>query len=357
MGRMGSFRKCWFSGCPEAFGEPPRGSWALLGIDSNLCFERESRLGAYGYEEDETKGASKARNLHTSVDWDSVNWGQLQNFCFEKNGNGYTQLEKLPKFTSDSGGKSQKVPLRPKGSRKSTRAEAGKDNADARKHGLHGLPQTELKQKSRTAIALRAYSRMKYTENAKQNIRSLITELALRSGGEYQVYLLVHIKEYLPIWTDSAAHEKAIRDNVLKEFWDMTVRWDDAVMKEWYPLIPGEANTVHRAQWFSVQKFAQENTQFDFYWNWELDTRYTSHHYDILEKLAEFAQKQPRKGLWERNERYYVASSHADDYDVKFRKMVEERIGEEKVWVTPPVSNVTPAGPKPPKIYEDDNYV
>ena len=171
------------------------------------------------------------------------------------------------------------------------------------------------------------------------------------------MYLLVHIKEYLPIWTDSAAHEKAIRDNVLKEFWDMTVRWDDAVMKEWYPLIPGEANTVHRAQWFSVQKFAQENTQFDFYWNWELDTRYTSHHYDILEKLAEFAQKQPRKGLWERNERYYVASSHADDYDVKFRKMVEERIGEEKVWVTPPVSNVTPAGPKPPKIYEDDNYV
>jgi hypothetical protein len=73
------------------------------------------------------------------------------------------------------------------------------NEAEARKQGFHGMPKVIIKVKARTALIIQDNSSKEYTENEKQSIRSLITELSLQSGGEYQVYLLVLIKEDPPI--------------------------------------------------------------------------------------------------------------------------------------------------------------
>jgi hypothetical protein len=314
------------------------GSYVPLEIDSNLCYERESRLSAYGYQEERSDSASGYKGPPKNINWDNVNWGQLQKFCYEKNAGRYTQIEDMPKV--EVGGFSRSLTAR------EVEDDHIEDEAEARTQGLHGIPEAIIKPKSRTAVLLRTYSGKNYTENDKQNIRSLVTELSLRSGGEYQVYLLVQIKSDLLIWTDTAMYDKAVHENVPQEFWGMTVLWDDAKMREWYPLIPKEVNNVHQSQWLSVQMFTQENPQFDFYWNWELDSRYTGHHYNLLEKLASFAQAQPRKHLWERNERYYIPTFHGP-FNSKFRQTVETLSGPETIWGPPSVAGVTPVASGP----------
>ena len=361
-----------FSGHPLAFEKPSIGSYVPLGIDSNLCFERESRLGAYGFVEDGTKVLPKSKRVPKSLNWDTVNWGQLQSYCVEKNADRYTKLEKMPSVGDDSAKNSTDSGISLSGPSNSTIGRRMAinvepqvlnrtiiDEAEAKAMGLHGIAKNTINAKSRTAILLRSYSGKNYTENDKQNIRSLVTELSLRSGGEYQVYLLVQIKDSVTPGdiADATQYREKIQAMVPKEFWNMVVAWDDAMMRKWYPKIPEDKNNVHQSQWLSVQKFAQENPEFEYYWNWELDSRYTGHHYNLLERLAEFATKQPMRGLWERNERFYIPSLHGDYYDSKFRATVESVSGSDTIWGAPVVANVTPIGPRPPVAsYKDDNY-
>jgi hypothetical protein len=148
-----------------------------------------------------------------------------------------------------------------------------------------------------------------------------------------------------------------VEKEVPREFWDIAILWNDAAVQQMYPsLDPTKAATVHNAQWLSVQRFMQEYREFDYVWNWELDSRVTGQHYDILTKIAEFSKKQPRKGLWERNERFYIPSVHGE-YDTDFRKAVQTLYPEDSVWGAPNVSFIQPAGPAPPvKSPKQDNY-
>jgi hypothetical protein len=87
-----------------------------------------------------------------------------------------------------------------------------------------------------------------------------------------------------------------------------------------------------------------------------MDTRVTGQHYDVLTKLARFAKNQPRKGLWERNELFYIPSAHGD-FDTKFRKDVEFSYhGESPIWGPPKLPFIRPVGPTPPtdSPVEDD---
>ncbi|KAG9246752.1 hypothetical protein BJ878DRAFT_477990 [Calycina marina] len=364
-----------FSGHPLAFEYSPIGSWTPLGIDSNLCFERQTRLEAYGYTEHSTSEQAEARRSQSFVDWDSVNWGQLQSYCIEKNAGRYIALEeKLPinndTLTNGSDSETNATTSNFEEEGNLTRDieadvetevsdDLSMDEAEAKKLGLHRLAKSKIGPKPRTAILLRSYTGKNYMENDRQNMRSLITELSLRSGGEYQVYLLVQIKESdIPRdQTNTTNYRKLIESKVPKEFWDIVVAWDDKTMRAWYPKLPSDINNVHQSQWLSVQKFGQEHPQFDYFWNWELDSRYTGHYYNLLEKLAEFGAKQPRKGLWERNERFYIPSLHAEYYDSKFRTTVQELSGEDSVWGAPSVANFTQIGPGAPvETPMDDDY-
>jgi hypothetical protein len=337
-----------FRGRSEAFHESPIGSYDVLQMDNALCFERDTRLGMYTDQEGEM-------TPNKGVNWDAVNWGALQDFCYEKNSDRYVQLEKIGSIEDEINPHKKKNdqfdPIEDDSSRGYSRDVSNPHNDSTHSTRPKTIADESVaKPKSRTALLLRAYSGKKYTENDKQNIRSLVSELSLRSGGEYQVFLLVQIKNGLPFT------EESLHADLPKEFWDMAVPWNDEQMSELYPLIPPEVNNVHQSQWFSVQKFALDYPEFDFYWNWELDSRFTGHHYDLLERLSAFAYKQPRKGLWERNERYYIPSVHGH-YDTTFRSMVEEVSGSDTVWGPVHLEGVSPVGSPPPVANPaDDNY-
>ena len=77
--------------------------------------------------------------------------------------------------------------------------------------------------------------------------------------------------------------------------------------------------------------------------------------WDLFEKVSSFAKAQPRKYLWERNERYYIPSLHGP-YSTSFRERVARASGEEMVWGAPKVERVRPTGPHIPPISPKDDY-
>ncbi|PQE19195.1 major facilitator superfamily transporter protein [Rutstroemia sp. NJR-2017a BBW] len=367
-----------FSGHSKAFADPHMGSYQLLGIDNSLCFERETRLGPYGHVEAITglpdtsssgENTKRLEDLQIPLKWERVNWGDLQDRCLKLNLGRYvasngpqSTSEKIQIQTHNSSfpwnNSHNREPKKPRqfSSPVTNREETQAKDEDItlRKPDRNTSP--IRKTKSRTAVIIRAYSGKKWNENDKQNIRSLITELSLGSGGEYQVFLFVHIKNRSNlIWEDYSNYYDAIQENVPKEFQDITVLWNDQSVQELYPSIPKKLINVHQSQWMPIQKFARDFPQFDHYWNWELDTRFTGHHYDLLEKIRRFAAAQPRKYLWERNERYYIPSIHGK-YDTEFRDIVAKASGKNTVWGAPILANVTPTGPSPPTNPEQDNY-
>jgi hypothetical protein len=426
-----------YSGHADIFGEGLLGSYIPLDIDSNLCFERETRLGPYGFRENSpnvpptSKGDAKEEEIEKrSDDWDIIDWGLLQQQCLEKNANRYESVFQHQQIVDHVNGKATSSRYKNstrKARRLSTRqskdtvetsqnkeapptkvvGEAndvddqdnggthpkykvpvvthGEKEAAALKHALPAVggehntkdPITDnssvtiedeelaaqkatseimTKIKPRTAVLIRSSTGQNYSENDKENLRAMISELALRSGAEYEIFLLVQVKDdTIPIWTDPKMYKKVVQENIPKEFWNMTVLWNDAEMKELYPLIPVEVNNARQSQWLSVQKFSQDHPEFEFFWNWEFDIRYTGHYYNLLEKLSMFAESQPRKYLWERNERYYIPSFHGR-YS-KFLRTVEAISGSNTVWGPPPHPDIAPTGPpKPDAGPSDDKY-
>ncbi|KAL7623086.1 hypothetical protein AAE478_006765 [Parahypoxylon ruwenzoriense] len=355
-----------FKGLPKEFPEPGFGSYRVLGMDGNLCYERETRLGIYGYQSD--NDTSKP-----SVDWDSIRWGQLQEQCAQKNKarfsmqgrpNPYLTTIYSRQNSSDSVVSNVDGKNGAKSSESHLRDESLKREGPLlrRKRDLVEQPKSSKSKhiagsEARTAVLLRTYTGKEYSENDRQVIRSLITELSLHTGGLYQVFLFVHVKDTAyAIWDDEGTYQYVLERNVPPEFRDIAILWNDEATQSMYPKIDPKKATVHVSQWLSVQKFAQEFPEFEYIWNWEIDARITSHNYDFVEKLAAFAKRQPRRGLWERNERYYIPSIHGD-YDTHFRNEVERISGKSTVWGPPKLPFVNPVGPKPPVAKpEDDNY-
>ena len=75
-----------------------------------------------------------------------------------------------------------------------------------------------------------------------------------------------------------------------------------------------------------------------------MDIRYTGHHYELLETLADWSRKQPRKGLWERNERFYIPRFHGD-YDTDYRDFIQSKFLSGS---SEPKEDLTVWGPLPP---------
>ncbi|KAK3328362.1 hypothetical protein B0T19DRAFT_188711 [Cercophora scortea] len=325
-----------FKGWPRSFPDPGFGGYGLLGLDQNLCYERETRLSQYGLSPDSTPATDGGDQLTNSED---VNWGELQDQCVEKNRKRFA-----PAHPQDDSLRNQrKLGASSRARRAAARIES-RNNA------------TAIIKEPRTALLLRSYTGKKYTENDKQIIRSLITELNLRTGGEYQVFLLVQVKGPEDIWSDDKVYESIIESEIPKEFRGITILWNEESVKAMYPLLDENARKVHNSQFVCVQMFMQTNREFDYVWNWEMDSRSVGHHYDLLTKLAEFSKKQPRRGLWERNERFYIPSLYGD-YDTDFRAAVAQIYGKNTVWGPPGIPGVDPIGPKPPvSTPEEDNY-
>jgi hypothetical protein len=96
----------------------------------------------------------------------------------------------------------------------------------------------------------------------------------------------------------------------------------------------------------AIQYFSQVHPEFDYFWQLELDSRYSGHYYEFLEKTSSWSRTQPRKYLWERNSRFYIPSFHGSYSN--FTDYVSNATGHDGIWGPPITPGVTSLGPNPP---------
>ncbi|KAL4757665.1 DUF3405 domain-containing protein [Aspergillus foveolatus] len=262
-----------YPGVQDGFPYPKYGSHEALGLDGYTGTTRASRLTAYGYSE------SGSNSTADSTVWDDVNWGTLQSECLQRNIDRYHEQRRTPR--------PRILPLNP------IRVDVPADDDE----GISS-PAT----KKRTAVVLRAWHDIVWTENLKEHVRSLIVELSLHSGAEYEVFLLTHVKDNnLLLYSVDEAKIRALKEKFIpREFWDITVLFNERTLQSW--------PVYQYAQ--PLQIFSTVFPDFHYYWQLEMDARFTGHTYHFLERASEFAKQQPRRYLWERNAYFYIPGAH-----------------------------------------------
>lgn len=329
-----------YKGVPVGFPAPDVGSFDAVGLDDNACFDRWSRLGPYfGKDSEHLAVTDSGTQIRHQADFSKVDWGELQNQCLERNSerfedDAFVDLrpgEDMPEFAGEiDGGGRRRVASRNKS------------------------------YKPRTAVLIRTWDTYEYQENDLQVIRSLVSELSLQSGGEYQVFLFVNVKDLsIPIHISDEAYDWALSAYVPPEFHSIAVLWSESVCQQWYPLV-GEWS-VYWQQFMPLQWFAKTHPQFSYFWNWEMDARYIGQHYHFTETLAAFARRQPRKYLWERNSRFYIPATHGSyaNFTRDTHAAVRASPYVKSIWGPQPWSHteqIPPIGPKPPRAEKKDNF-
>ena len=66
----------------------------------------------------------------------------------------------------------------------------------------------------------------------------------------------------------------------------------------------------------ALQLFAERHAAYDYFWNWEMDVRFTGPYHSLFPSLATWGESQPSDGLWQRNTHFYIPSVHGsfDDF-------------------------------------------
>lgn len=176
------------------------------------------------------------------------------------------------------------------------------------------------------------------------NIRSLIVELSMASGGRYDVHLLMQVRDDAkhPVWADRTAYAERINSSVPAEFRGLVTLWTQTQMLSLYQGLHDdlpEGMPVHgpyRGLSMGMQYFAEQHPEYEHYWQWEMDARYTGHTLDLLAKIENWARDQPRKGMWERSERFYVPRVHGSWEEFKQMSKIQAEMGvansPDRIW-------------------------
>jgi hypothetical protein len=379
-----------FDGVVSGFPDPVMGSYDLLGLDSGVCFDRYGKLGPYGFGysqnfggngagmEGDREGSEAVWKHVQEVDYRKVRWADAQARCAEKNKHRFGQEERLV-LTAENTKRDENAFLI-----------ATAPAKPARNAAIESKETYSPGPVPRHVVIIRTWVGYEFDAEDILYLRSLVAELGLASGGEYTVHFLVHVKDHtLPIWVDDELYRQVLDDALPAEFKGMGTLWSEAQMTMLYGGL-SESNYrnlpvygVYRSTYLPVQYFAHTHPEYEFFWHWEMDIRYTGHYYHLFDRVGNWAKKQPRKGLWERNGRFYVPAEHGTYED--FRHMVRiqteqaskaqssknfDSAGgrftrgnqpEKPVWGPYPsnveynVINLT-ASPEPPTTYEKDDY-
>lgn len=383
-----------YAGVPMGLPDPIMGSYDLFGLRNDVCFERYGRLGPYGLGYSKRFGGSGA-GMEGHIDgkeevwgdqleivWRRMKWAEAQERCIDLNAHRFKSSrpnDADDSFASMGAGKPSKD------SRSSGRAE---DRTSQAGPGPTTLP--------RTAVVIRTWMDYSYDDEDLFYLRALVNELAIQSGGEYTVHFLIHVKDdNLQIWADDATYQRVLDESLPEEFRGMGTLWSErqmgliygGVAESFYRDLP--VHGVYRSAYMPMQYFAHKHPEYDYFWNWEMDIRYTGHFYHLFDKVSTWAAQQPRKGLWERNGRFYIPSEHGswDDFRQMVRVQTEHgtaskeniyaklaadantkapmdrasRRAEQPVWGPMPPdgeseSVVTADDPIPPTKYDEDNF-
>lgn len=294
-----------YDGVPQGVAQPALGSYNLLGIREDICYDRFGRYGAYGLGyslreggvgegmDTEDEGSDYVWNKTGKIDYHRMNWGKLQQQCVESN----RQRFEAPEESEEEEGRYNSV--------KNSQSRLG----------------TGSKEKiGRIAVVVRTYVGFAWTHLAIVNFRAMISELSLRSGGEYDVHFLLHVKDNdIPIWADGETVQAILDMNMPGEFHSITTLWSEAQMRllypgYWAPPVDNPSSTdiygVYRSAHMPLQHFAMMHPEYEHFWNWEMDMRYVGNYYELFDRLGSWAKKQSRKEMWERSQKYYVPEVH-----------------------------------------------
>ncbi|KAF7590060.1 hypothetical protein BBP40_003313 [Aspergillus hancockii] len=335
----------YYPGVPRGFPEAIMGSNEEIGIRDDVCFDRFGRLGPYGLGysvrkggigagmEGHREGAEHVWDELPPVDFRKVDWAAAQSRCMESNSH---RFRDLPQPRSD---RFLSMPVGVRGLN---------DKPLGTTQNQQGKPRVGTERLPRTAVVIRTWHDFHYSPEDILYLRSLISELSLLSGGEYTFHLLVHVKdENLQIWSDDETYDRVLKDSLPEEFRGMGTLWSERQMALMYPGLEETwtrelpIHGVYRSTHMPLQYFAHQHPEYDYFWNWEMDARYTGHWYHFFDKVISWARAQPRKGLWERNARFYVPSVHGTWEDFRQMVRVQTEIGTNSpnnLW----------SGPRPP---------
>lgn len=354
----------YYAGRPSGFPDNVVGSYELLGLSDDICFERYGRLGPYGHgysvkyggtgtgqygdmEGSETVWEGQDGEIN-QIDYTKVDWADAQKRCYQANSARFEAKHRLDEPLNTFSVIDQKKDTLPR------RDETGT---------VSNSTLASKKLLSRSAVVIRSFDNFVYNEEDILNLRAIISELALGSGGEYDVHLLVEVKDEAkhPIWADTDTYQEHLNATVPEEFRSITTLWSTTQMLMLYQGIfdkfsRGPELPVHgsyRGLQMAMQHFAKKHSEYDFFWHWEMDIRYTGHYYNLFSQLDSWTKAQPRKGLWERSGRFYIPSVHGSWED--FKQMVRVQVdmgtkGPEDIWSgIPGVKSPTepPKGEKP----------
>ena len=346
----------YYAGIPQGFPDPAMGSHNVLDLRDDICFDRFGRLGPYGFGYSVSMGGSGAGlngdregaddlwmdedNL-TEVDYTKVNWAEAQQACTAKNSKRFQP----PTETGDNLFQTMRVKPDLDGAvtdglpNEKKRDNLAADSAQANDTEVIPSKKTLL---PRTAVLIRTWWNMQYSQEDIIYLRSLIAELSLLSGGEYTVHFLIHVKDdNIPIWADKQIYNRILENSLPAEFRGMGVLWSERQMgliyggleESYFRQLP--VHGVYRSTFMPVQYFSHQHPEYDFLWNWEMDVRYTGHWYHLLDRVRHWTTAQPRKGLWERNGRFFIPSIHGSWEDFKQMVRVQTEMGTDSpnnIW-------------------------
>jgi len=281
-------------------------------VSDQGCTPAKERLGPFGH--------SSGEKQYDHPSWSTVRWGQLQSTCANK-------------FY----GSADADPAMPQ--RKLVRyLDQTDDDGD--------WPTSEHRSTHRTAVVLRTWDAYQYSDNQLAWIRAMITELSLDTGGRFQVFTLVNVKDNSLDLFDDHIYARILQRSVPKEFRDLALLYNEVILREWYPKVGeyGAQDQMYQA----LQIFSHSFPEFDFVWQLEMDARFTGNIAKMLTSADDWAKRQPRKNLWERNGRWFIPALWKD-YG-SFSAHVDEEFGDSGIWGPHPYAKfyVDPQGPRAP---------
>ncbi|KAG5953354.1 hypothetical protein E4U53_005898 [Claviceps sorghi] len=285
----------YYDGIPQHMPDPVLGSHKVLGIRDDICFDRFGRFGPYGFgyaeaeggagvgQDTEDSNSSSAWSKTGKINYEFTDWNDAQERCSETNKHRLAQphVEGARRFTTAAKTKGKTV---------------------------------------RQAVVVRCYTSYDWTTMAILNLRALITEVSLKSGGEYTVHILLHVLDSdAPIWADESVVQDVLNQSIPPEFHSLVTLWSEAQMTLMYPgdfkneqsnPSARDVRGVYRAAHLPLQVFALQHPEYEYFWNWEMDMRHLGNYFELFDRVGRWAEKQPRPLMWERNERYYIPSYH-----------------------------------------------
>ncbi|MCJ1338247.1 hypothetical protein MMC09_003533 [Bachmanniomyces sp. S44760] len=334
-----------YNGVPQGFPNAVMGSYGLLNLTNDVCFERFGRFGPYGYGysrrrggigaglEGDREGVEEMWKNVEEVDYTNLRWVEAQERCHTRNAHRFKsqamhQADAFHLMPLDSRGSMQKRDRKPDDGPPADLIHPKDKETNRLTAAETPLP--------RTAVIIRTWDDAEYTQEDILHIRSMISELAILSGGEYTIHFLIHVKDdNAPIWADEDTYDRILDKSLPIEFRGMGTLWSERQMaliygglaESFFRGLP--VHGAYRSTYMPVQYFAHQHPEYDYFWNWEKDIRYTGQWYHLFDKLQSFAREQPRKGLWERNGRFYVPSVHGSWEDFKQMVRVQTEMGTE----------------------------